>query len=153
MARSRTTGTFRRILHPSDFSPAARPAFRKAVELAKANGAELVIAHVLPVLPLLPDAYIAASTYNEMLAAQRASGQKQLDRLVVAAKAAGARASGALLDFAIPDDAIVRLAKSRQTDVIVIGTHGRTGFQRALMGSVAARVIALAPCPVMTVHA
>ena len=153
MARSRATRTFRRILHPSDFSPAARRAFRKAVELAKANGAELVITHVLPTLPLMPDTYIAATTYNEMLGAQRAGGQQQLNRLVAAAKAAGARASGTLLGFGIPADSIARLAKSRRADVIVIGTHGRTGFQRALMGSVAARVIALARCPVLTVRA
>ena len=112
MAKSRATRMFRRILHPSDFSPAARPAFRKAVELAKANGAELVITHVLPTLPLMPDTYIG-----------------------------------------MPADSIARLAKSRRADVIVIGTHGRTGFQRALMGSVAARVIALARCPVLTVRA
>ena len=153
MAKSRATRTFRRILHPSDFSPAARPAFRKAVELAKTTGAELVITHVLPTLPLMPDTYIAATTYNEMLGAQRASGQQQLNRLVAAAKAAGARASGTLLGFGVPADSIARLAKSRRADVIVIGTHGRTGFRRALMGSVAARVIALARCPVLTVRA
>jgi nucleotide-binding universal stress UspA family protein len=143
----------RRILHPSDFSPASRPAFREAVELAKTKGAELLITHVLPVMPLMPDTYIAATAYGEMLAAQRASGEKQLGRLVADAKAAGARASGMLLDFAVPADAIAGLAKSRRSDVIVIGTHGRTGFQRALMGSVAARVIATAPCPVLTVRA
>jgi nucleotide-binding universal stress UspA family protein len=143
----------RRIVHPTDFSPASRPAFRKAVELAKTNRAELTIVHVLPVLPLLPDSYMAPSTYNDMLTAQRAGGRKQLDRLVAAAKAAGARASGTLLDFGVAADAIARLAKSRRADVIVIGTHGRTGFRRLLMGSVAARVIALAPCPVMTVRA
>jgi nucleotide-binding universal stress UspA family protein len=153
MARTRASRTYRRILHPSDFSPAARPAFRKAVELAKAKGAELLVVHVLPVLPIFPETYLAERTYNELLEAQRARGRTQLDRLVANAKAAGARASGILLDFAIPADRIVRLAKSRHADVIVMGTHGRTGFRRALMGSVAARVIALAPCPVLTVRA
>lgn len=46
--------TFRRILHATDFSPASRPAFKKAVELASADRAELLIVHVLPVLPLQP---------------------------------------------------------------------------------------------------
>ena len=149
MARAR----LRRILHPSDFSPPARPAFRKAVELAKANGAELLVVHVLPVLPIFPDTYLDARTYNELLAAQRARAQKPLDRLVANAKAAGVRASGILLDFAIPGDRIVRLAKAHRADVIVMGTHGWTGFRRVLMGSVAARVIAFAPCPVLTVRA
>jgi nucleotide-binding universal stress UspA family protein len=153
MARTRAIRTFRRILHPADFSPAARPAFRKAVELAKAHRAELLIVHVLPVLPIFPETYVAARTYDELLEAQRARGKKPLDRLVATAKAAGVRASGILLDFAVPADRIVRLAKSRRMDAIVMGTHGRTGFRRALMGSVAARVIAFAPCPVLTVRA
>ena len=152
MARTRAIPALRRILHPSDFSPASRRAFRTAVELAKTKGAELLIAHVLPVMPLMPDTYIAATAYGEMLAAQRASGQKQLDRLVADAKAAGVRASGTLLDFAVPADAIAGLAKSRRSDLIVIGTHGRGGLDRALLGSVADRVIRLAPCPVVTVR-
>jgi nucleotide-binding universal stress UspA family protein len=153
MARTRAMRTFWRILHPSDFSPASRPAFRKAVELAKVNRAELLVVHVLPVLPMMPDAYIAATTYDELLRGQRASAKKQLDRLVANAKAAGTRASGICLDFGVPAERIARLAKSRRADVIVMGTHGRTGFRRALLGSVAARVVAIAACPVLTVHA
>jgi nucleotide-binding universal stress UspA family protein len=53
----------------------------------------------------------------------------------------------------VPAERIVRLAKTRRADVIVMGTHGRTGFRRAILGSVAARVVALATCPVLTVHA
>jgi len=145
--------TFRRIIHPTDFSQASRPAFRKALQLAKQNRAQLLVTHVLPVLPMLPDAYIAAATYNELLRGQRMGAHKQLDRLVREAKAAGVRTQGILLDFGVPADRVTRLAKSRRADVIVIGTHGRTGVQRALMGSVAARVVVTAPCPVLTVHA
>ena len=144
---------FRRILHPSDFSPASRPAFRKALELAKANRAELLVVHVLPPLPVFPDAYIPATTYDQLAREQRASGQKQVDRLVGSARTAGARASGILVDVGVPAQQIVRLAKSRRADVIVIGTHGRTGLTRVLLGSVAARVMAFAACPVLTVHA
>jgi nucleotide-binding universal stress UspA family protein len=152
MASTRTARAFRRILHPSDFSPASRPAFRKALELAKASRAPLLVVHVLPVFPMLPDAYIAASTYDELLRGQRTSAQKQLDRLVRTARAAGVRASGILLDFGVPAERITRLARSRRADVIVMGTHGRTGLTRALLGSVAARVVATATCPVLTVR-
>jgi nucleotide-binding universal stress UspA family protein len=148
-----TVRTFRRIVHPTDFSTASRPAFRKAIELAKANGAPLLIVHVLPVLPMLPDAYLAASTYNELAAGQREHGQKQMARLVAHAKAAGARASGIVMDVGVAAERIVRFAKSRRADLIVMGTHGRTGLTRALVGSVAARVVALAACPFLTVHA
>ena len=141
------------LAHPTDFSPASRRAFRMVVGLAKTSRAELLVAHVLPVLPLVADAYIAATTYDELLRGQRAGAKKQLDRLVGKAKAAGARADGILLDFGVPAERIVRLAQSRHIDVIVMGTHGRTGVRRALVGSVAARVVAMAACPVMTVHA
>ena len=144
---------FRRILHATDFSPASRPALRKAVELAKAGRASLLIAHVMPILPIMPDAYVAASTYDDLLRGQRAAAKKQLDRLVSRARAAGVRASGVLLDFGVPAERVVRLARARRADVIVMGTHGRTGLTRALLGSVAARVVSTARCPVLTVHA
>jgi nucleotide-binding universal stress UspA family protein len=153
MARTHTVRTFRRVLHPSDFSPASRPAFSKALELAKACRAQLLVVHVLPVLPMIPDAYIAATTYDELLREQRAGAKTQLDRLVRRAKTAGVRASGILLDFGVPAERITRLAKSRHADVIVMGTHGRTGLTRALLGSIATRVVATATCPVLTVHA
>lgn len=150
MARTRV---FRRIVHASDFSPASRPAFRKAVELAKGTGAQLLIVHVLPVVPILPDAYIAASTYDTLLRGQETAARRDLNRLVARAKAAGARASGLLLDFGVPATRIARLARARRADLIVMGTHGRTGLTRALLGSVAARVLTIATCPVLTVHA
>ncbi len=123
------------------------------MELAKTTRAELLVVHVLPVLPLIPEAYIAATTYDELLRGQRAGAKKQLDRLVANAKAAGARATGVLLDFDVPAERIMLLSKSRHVDVIVMGTHGRTGVTRAVLGSVAARVVAIAACPVMTVRA
>lgn len=153
MAQTRALRMFRRIMHPSDFSPASRRAFKKAVELARTTHAGLTVVHVLPVLPLMPDAYVAATTYDELLRGQRAAARKRLDRLVASAKAAGARATGILVDFGVPAERIAQLAKSRHADLIVMGTHGRTGVRRALLGSVAARVVAMAGCPVMTVHA
>ena len=64
----------------------------------------------------------------------------------------GVRAKGLLLE-GIPHDRIVRAARSTRADLIVLGTHGRTGLGRVFLGSVAARVVTLAPCPVLTVRA
>jgi len=153
MARGGAVRVFQRVLHPSDFSAASRPAFRKALDLARAGRAQLLIVHVLPVLPLLPEVYIATTTHHELLRGQRLSAQKQLDRLVRHARAAGLDTQGILIAFGVPADRITRLAKARRADVIVMGTHGRTGIRRALLGSVASRVVATAPCPVLTVHA
>jgi nucleotide-binding universal stress UspA family protein len=145
-------GVFRRILHPTDFSRASRPAFGAAVDMAKANRADLIVVHVLPPLPLVTDAYLVATTFDEFQHRHRAAGQKELDRIVAEARAAGVPASGVLLDFGVPAELITRLARSRRVDLIAMGTHGRTGLTRAVVGSVAARVIRLAACPVLTVR-
>jgi nucleotide-binding universal stress UspA family protein len=117
----------RRILCASDFSSASQPAFARAVDLAKAYRAELIVAHVLtPSLPVMMDGAMSPQAYRAMNTAARRDGQAQLDGLVSKAKRAG--------------------------DMIVIGTHGRTGFARFLAGSVAIRVISQAPCPVLTVR-
>jgi len=142
----------RRILHPSDFSSASRPAFKKAVAMAKADGAELLLAHVLAFpAPILSDGYLSPKIYDDLSRSMRADGQKQLDKLIAQAKAAGVRASGLLLE-GMPADAINRAARGKRADVIVIGTHGRTGLARLFMGSVAERVVGGAPCPVLTVR-
>jgi nucleotide-binding universal stress UspA family protein len=149
--RDRTT-VFRRILHPSDFSPASVPAFRKAVEMARAGRARLLIVHVLPPVAQVPDVYIATRMYEGLLRAQRAQGQKELDRLVAKARRAGVRASSLLLDFGIEHERIVRIARSTGSQLIVMGTHGRTGLAKMVLGSVAERVVTTARCPVLTVR-
>jgi len=142
----------RRIVHPTDFSSASLPAFRKAVALAKENKATLLIVHVLPTLPMVADAYMAASAYDEMLRAQRRQAEKAMDRFVKRARAADVRATGHIVDFGAVSDAIVRFAKRQRAELIVMGTHGHGVLAKILLGSVAERVISHAPCPVMTVR-
>ncbi|HUG37484.1 MAG TPA: universal stress protein [Candidatus Limnocylindrales bacterium] len=142
----------RRILHPSDFSPASGNAFSRAVEMAKANRAELIIVHGWsPVMPIAGHGYIPPKAYDEMVAAVRADGNKHLVALVAKAKKAGARARGLLLE-GVPFEVITRAAKAQRADLVVIGTHGRTGLAKFFMGSVAQRVVGMSPCPVMTVR-
>jgi nucleotide-binding universal stress UspA family protein len=143
---------FRHVLHPTDFSRASGKAFDMALGLARASRAALTVVHVLtPVVPVAGEGFVLPATYEQIETSARAAAQKQLDRLVAKAKAAGARATGRLLT-GTPHDQIVRAAKSRRADLVVIGTHGRTGLARFFVGSVAARVAALAPCPVLTVR-
>ena len=142
-----------RILHATDFSPASRAAFAKAVSLARTNKSELVIAHVLaPILPVVGDgAYVSPEVYTSMEEASRKYGQKHLNALVTRAKAAGVRARGILMDGPV-HDRIVAAARKVKADMIVIGTHGRSGLARFVLGSVASRVVSHARCPVLTVR-
>jgi nucleotide-binding universal stress UspA family protein len=87
--------------------------------------------------------------YEDLAADTRRRAQAEMTRLVAKAKTAKVRVRGVLLD-GIPHEQIVR--RARRADLVVIGTHGRTGLPRLFLGSVAARVVALAPCPVLTVR-
>jgi nucleotide-binding universal stress UspA family protein len=142
----------RRIMHPSDFSTASQAAFSKAVEMATADRAELTIVHVLsPVMPVPGDGYISPKVYDEIAASARAWAQKQLDKRVAKARAAGTQAKGLLLE-GTPHEQIVRAAKAKRADLLVMGTHGRSGLAKLFVGSVASRVVSAAPCPVLTVR-
>ncbi len=81
----------RRIVYASDFSPASRAAFAKALELAKSFRAELLGVHVLaPVVPVVGEGYISPSTYQQMEASARAWARKRLAALVARAQGRGA---------------------------------------------------------------
>jgi nucleotide-binding universal stress UspA family protein len=140
------------VLHPTDFSSASATAFRRAVAEARTRKAPLLILHVLaPVVPIVGEGYISPVAYEQMSAAARAWAQKKLDRAVAKAKTARVRARGMLRE-GVAHEQIARVAKARHAKLIVMGTHGRTGVARFFLGSVAARVAATAPCPVLTVR-
>ena len=145
-------GGFRRILCPTDFSPASRAAFRKAVELARWSRGEILLLHVLvPAVPVTGDAYVPPATWEAIEAAARRSAERALASWI--ARATGLRGRiRPLLLYGQPHDRIVRTARARHVDLVVMGTRGRTGLSRVFLGSVAERVIRTAPCPVLTVR-
>ena len=142
----------RRVMMASDFSPASRAAFARAVELARANRATLLLMHAVTLPPpTLGGEYIPPQTWERIETSARAAAQKQLAALVAKARRAGVRAVGLMMTGS-PYEVIVRAARARRADVLVLGTHGRTGLPRLFLGSVASRVLATAPCPVLTVR-
>ncbi len=142
----------KRILHPSDFSKASAAAFRKAIELAKTNRATLDLLHVMaPVGPVLGYGYVSPQTYDQLAASGTRWAREQMERLVKKARAAGVKTTSTIVD-GVAVDRIVRAARARRPDLIVMGTHGRTGFSRFVLGSVASRVVATSPFPVLTVR-
>jgi nucleotide-binding universal stress UspA family protein len=142
----------RRILHPTDFSSASRAAFKRAVSMAKADKAQLILLHVLaPPVPIAGEGYIPPNVYEDLEASARKYAEKKLAALQAKARQAGVRATPLLLEGVVHEQ-IVRAAKSKKADLIVIGTHGRTGLAKFFLGSVASRVVTAAPCPVMTVR-
>jgi len=140
------------VIHATDFSPASRPAFARAIDVTRAIRGRLLLVHVLnPLLPMMSAQPIEPPTYAHLQQVSRTWALGQLKRSVARAKAAGVQATSILLEGS-EAGTIARVARSRRAAMIVIGTHGRTGVERVLLGSVAARVVSLAPCPVMTVR-
>jgi len=141
----------RRILHASDFSAASNAAFKKAIEMAKASRAELLIVHVInPIIPVAGEGYVSPKMYEGLAESTRAWARKQLERLLAKAKKSGVRGKGVLAEGAAHEQ-IARIAKTKRADLVVMGTHGRSGFAKLFLGSVAGRVVTAAPCPVLTV--
>jgi nucleotide-binding universal stress UspA family protein len=142
----------RRILAPTDFSAVSNRALAHAVEIARASKATLIVTHILaPIVPLIGDGYVPPATYTELEVAARRAGQRRLDATVARVVKAGVKAAGLLLE-GVAADRIARAARKERADLIVMGTRGRSGLSRFLLGSVAQRVLTLAPCAVLTVR-
>src|SRR6266545_1309495 len=143
---------FRRILHPTDFSPASAPAYRRAVALAKACRAPLVLVHVMtPPSPFIGEG-MPPESYADLLAVSMRSAKRRLAAALARARRDGIRAQVVFAE-GLPADQILRAARRARADLIVMGTHGRTGLSRAFMGSVAERVVRESRYPVLTVRA
>jgi universal stress protein A len=144
--------SFQRILFATDFSRASERALEAAFELAKENGAELLVAHAYQLPAMLPtDISVSPAIYDELDTSLREGVRKRLETIVEEAHEQGINARPLILSGS-PYDAIADAAREDKADLLVLGTHGRTGAPRFLLGSVASRVISTAPCPVMTVR-
>ena len=140
----------KRIVYATDFSGQAAAAERQAIELAKALGAELVLAYVGTDAALWRE-----GVYTPEVRAV-VEGQRKWAADALAARAATLAGEGvkarAVVRVGVAWEEIVDLAAEEHADMVVMGTQGRTGLERLLLGSVAERVIRQAPCPVLTVR-
>ncbi len=142
---------WRKVLCPVDFSDASRSALRVASELTRRFDGELTVFHAYP-LPgyTLPEGTIlpAAAMLQELA--------EQTDALLAKWKAEaiadGAPRVATAKSIGEPSSEILSAANDGKFDVVVVGTHGRTGLAHALLGSVAERVVRRAPMPVVTVR-
>lgn len=146
----------KKILCPTDFSPPSYEALKLAVKVAQHFDAELWVMHVIPPIPLpapVGDTPFVPGfdlpLYEQEL---RASSEKALQD-VIAARIPPTLGAHAVLAPGDPAREIIRAAEEEKVDLIVIATHGHTGWGRVIFGSVAERVVRLAPCPVLTIKA
>ena len=131
------------VLHPTDFSENSEFAFRVACALARDYNARLILLHVIPPPTMIyAGGPIPAETWPSTEEAQEKLRQLE-------GRAHKVRVESQVLE-GDPVDMILRAAEETGSDVIVMGTHGRTGLGRLLLGSVAESVIRKAPCPVLS---
>jgi nucleotide-binding universal stress UspA family protein len=143
---------WKRICCPIDFSDASRAAMEVAADLARRHGAELVLLHAYPIPGYtFPDGSVMASPKMMQELAEQAQRHLEewradAERIVQAPRVSVEKAIGE------PASEIVSYATDSGVDLLVLGTHGRTGLEHALMGSIAERVVRRAHCPVLTVR-
>lgn len=139
----------RRILVPTDFSPPSEEAARYAATVAKQFKARLILLHVNEAYPY--------STTDSLVLVDHTRALQKIARGLLSGLRDQLEAQGlsvtAHLVVGNPYSEIIRRAKRDAVDLIVIGTHGRTGVEHLLLGSVAERIVRLAPCPVLTIQA
>lgn len=140
---------FDHLLVPTDFSPSAQCALEKAVVLAKHLGASLTLLHVIELPVYAYDVQMANPV--DILTPARAAAEQAMTRLLAEVRAQVPGASS-LLRVGRTADEIVDAVRATGADLVVIGTHGRTGILHLLLGSVAEKVVRLAPVPVLSVR-
>ncbi|MFN0196493.1 MAG: universal stress protein [Planctomycetaceae bacterium] len=144
--------TLKRILLPTDFSEHARTAQNYACDLAEKFGAELHLLHIsIDVMAMVPEPGMNFLPPGDYLRDMQKSAQDALSRWPDA-KSASQLKIVREVRVGTPFVEIVRYAKEADIDLIVLGTHGRTGIAHALLGSTAEKVVRKAPCPVLTIR-
>jgi nucleotide-binding universal stress UspA family protein len=145
---------YRNMLVATDLTEASMPAMRAGRDLAARLGAELTLLHVCETVS--PRPWYGDLSQGEMALFHdiaRRRRQEAETALREQALRADVRDPHVLVSAGLPGDMIAEIAKERGVDLIVIGTHGRTGIGHLLLGSVAERTVRRAPCAVLTVRA
>ena len=141
---------FKKILVGTDFSEPSMAARRTAMELTRRLGAELLIVHVEEPLPAYAFSEGGLPDLPRLQEEVRGWAERELDRLGKEARDAGVPVRTAVL-IGTPASTIVETVRAEGVDLVVVGTHGRTGLAHVLIGSVAERIVRQAPCPVLSV--
>ena len=141
----------KKILVPIDFSAPSQQALRYALRFAKQFRAEVTLLHVVEKTGI-GSGFADVPSGLDYSDEQLAIAEKNLRALSASSQAAGSPTIGSTVRSGLPAHEIVETAKEVDTDLIVIATHGYTGWKHVLLGSTAERVVRTAPCPVFVVR-
>jgi len=139
------------ILFPTDFSEGSAEALKYAVEFANRYGAKLYVLHVIYDVAKASGWYVPHVSMDAIYKDIQEGARKELDNFAVN-ELGGLKNIERIVQTGVPYQEIMNCAVKNKVDMIIIGTHGRTGIDRILFGSTAAQVVRNAPCPVLTVR-
>ncbi len=139
------------ILFPTDFSEGSAEALKYAVEFANRYGAKLYVLHVIYDVAKASGFYVPHVSMDAIYKEIQEGAKKELDNFGVN-ELSGLKNVERIVQTGVPYQEIMNCAVKNKIDIIIIGTHGRTGIDRILFGSTAAQVVRNAPCPVLTVR-
>jgi nucleotide-binding universal stress UspA family protein len=143
----------KKILSPTDFSEPSYEGLKAGSELAKFFSAELILVHVISTAQILPAPHEpAVAILPQILKEVKDQAQKSLQQIKQDQTANDIKARTLLLQGSAAEE-IVRAAEEEVADLIVIATHGQSGWKKFISGSVTERVVRLADRPVLTIHA
>ncbi len=143
---------YQNILVPVDGSETSYVAVAQAAELAKAFGGKITVVQVLALDPYIAAEYISATQTNDLIERARTSVLKTLEETAAKFSDLGIPVEAKLLEGQVVHREIIREAETSKADLIVIGSHGRTGLKRLFLGSVAQSVLGEAHIPVLVVR-
>jgi len=141
-----------KILYPTDFSDPSACALSYAAEMAKKFGAELVMLHVLLDESQMVSFYLPQLTVQNLSKDMEEGARAKMEEFISGTDALDGIEYTCEMVKGIADDEIIKFSKENRIDMIVIGTHGRTGLEHVIFGSTAEKVVRSASCPVLTVH-
>ncbi len=141
---------FDRVLHPTDGSEGVGPAVDAAIELAETHGATLDVLYIVDQPTTVSGTGEGVPGLDNLLDVLEKEGREATGEIAARARDRGVEAT-TTVTHGNPHDDILSYAEANDVDVIVMGTHGRTGVKRALLGSVTENVVRHAEMPVLTV--
>lgn len=143
---------FQRILFATDGSAASRHAAKVAVDLARTHGGALVVAYVVDPYPYLGIGEANPMGFQAYMSAAHAHAADAHSEVAALCDTAGVKYEARLVEDAAAATGIIETARQTGADLVVVGSHGRTGVARLMLGSVAAKVVAESPVPVLVVR-
>lgn len=145
---------YKRILVPVDGSPTSTKALTAALQLARDGGGRVLLLHIVEEMAFVDGYDLYGGQSGELLKVMREAGAKVLDDALAIAQSAGVEADKQLFDrFGERlGEVVANAARQWKADLIVLGTHGRRGIGRVLLGSGAEQIIRLAPTPVLVIR-